>query len=517
VRWPQGALYKPSKPHNPTFSIAMTGLTNTPRDAIVAVATAPGRGAVGIVRVSAGSHPDLIAIILVALKSIKTLGYASKSLQKASSNQEQPILDQFPPRMASLCMLADAQGEPIDQALVIRFVAPHSYTGEDVLELQTHGGDVVLGMVLQRCLDVGRAHGLRLAKPGEFTERAFLNGKIDLAQAEAVADLINADTQAAARGASKSLSGAFSQQVNAFQTELTELRTVVEATIDFPEEEIDHLSAARIGQRLQIVREALEKTQNQARQGAVLREGLRVVIAGQPNAGKSSLLNALAGQELAIVTPIAGTTRDKVSQTIAIEGVPIHITDTAGLRPSHDLVEKIGIERAWVEIKAADAVLFLHDLSRADDPDHAQADAAIQSELDAHLQACSAHQAKAPLLVHLWNKIDAATQPVAQGGLGVSAKTGAGLDQLKHQLLAHVGMASREQSVFAARARHVQALAQAHMHLSAAAAHLRPGAVALELAAEEMRLAQNELSRITGEFSADDLLGQIFSSFCIGK
>jgi tRNA modification GTPase len=495
----------------------MTGRTTILREPIVAVATAPGRGAVGIVRISAGSQPDLIASLLIALNTHFSLGNGLNSLEKADSSSLQAVLNHFAPRVATLCTLSDAQGEPIDQALAIRFVAPHSYTGEDVLELQTHGGDVVLRMVLQRCLEVGRAQGLRPARPGEFTERAFLNGKIDLAQAEAVADLINADTEAAARGASKSLSGAFSQQVNVFQTELTELRTVVEATIDFPEEEIDHLSAARMGQRLQAVRNALEKTINQARQGAVLREGLRVVIAGQPNAGKSSLLNALAGQELAIVTPIAGTTRDKVSQTIDIDGVPMHITDTAGLRPSDDVVEKIGIERAWSEILAADAVLFLHDLSRAAEPEHVQADAAIQSELDAHFAAAAAHHAKPPLLLHLWNKTDAAQMDIAQSGLGISAKTGAGLDQLKHQLLQHAGMASREHSVFAARARHVDALAQAHMHLRLAAAHLEPDALALDLAAEEMRLAQNELSRITGEFTADDLLGQIFSSFCIGK
>ena len=305
-------------------------------DPIAAIATAPGRGAVGIVRVSGKAVSAVIA------------GICGKSLK---------------PREATYLPFNDAAGVPIDQGLAIYFAAPHSYTGEDVLELQAHGGPVVLQLLLARCLQAGHGTGLRVAQPGEFTERAFLNDKIDLAQAEAIADLIDASTEAAARSASRTLAGVFSQQVHALRDGLVHLRMLVEATLDFPEEEIDHLQRGDAHGQLQRLVQQHTDLLHKTTQGALLREGIKVVIAGQPNAGKSSLLNALAGAELAIVTPIAGTTRDKVQETIQIDGVPVHIIDTAGLRDSADVVEQIGIERAWGEIGSADAVLHLHDLA----------------------------------------------------------------------------------------------------------------------------------------------------------
>src|SRR5688572_23646920 len=305
---------------------------------IAAIATAPGRGAVGIVRVSAPSVATIVeAVCHRALK----------------------------PREATYLPFRAADGSTIDQGLAIHFPAPHSYTGEDVLELQAHGGPVVLQLLLARCLEAGAPIGLRVAQPGEFTQRAFLNDKIDLAQAEAIADLIDASTEAAARSASRSMSGEFSREIHALRDALIHLRMLVEATLDFPEEEIDFLKKADAQGQLERLQQTLARVMQRARQGALLREGIKVVIAGQPNAGKSSLLNALAGAELAIVTPVPGTTRDVVSQTIQIEGVPLHVIDTAGLRDSQDHVEKIGIERAWGQIEKADVVLFLHDLTRA--------------------------------------------------------------------------------------------------------------------------------------------------------
>lgn len=332
-------------------------------DPIAAIATAPGRGAVGIVRVSGKGIAALV----------RTL--CGKALK---------------PREATYLPFRDAGGSPIDHGLAIYFPGPHSYTGEDVLELQAHGGPVVLQLLLARCLEAAQSAnedgkpvltGLRLAQPGEFTERAFLNDKIDLAQAEAIADLIDASTEAAARSASRSLSGAFSQEIHVLRDALVHLRMLVEATLDFPEEEIDFLQKADAFGQLERLRAQVTAVLARAHQGALLREGIKVVIAGQPNAGKSSLLNALAGAELAIVTPIAGTTRDKVQQTIQIEGVPLHVIDTAGLRDSDDEVERIGIARAWDEIAAADAVLFLHDLTRVEQADYAAADADIARTL----------------------------------------------------------------------------------------------------------------------------------------
>ncbi|MGY4831670.1 tRNA uridine-5-carboxymethylaminomethyl(34) synthesis GTPase MnmE [Sphaerotilaceae bacterium SBD11-9] len=446
---------------------------------IVAIATAAGRGAVGIVRASGRNLQPLIDALL------------GQSLK---------------PRHASYLPFADAQGQPIDQGLAIHFPAPHSYTGEDVLELQAHGGPVVLQLLLARCLEAGRDMGLRLAEPGEFTERAYLNDKLDLAQAEAVSDLIDASTEAAARSASRSLSGAFSHEIDGLRERLVRLRMLVEATLDFPEEDIDFLQKADARGQLDAIATQLDTVLDRARQGALLREGIQVVLAGQPNVGKSSLLNALAGAELAIVTPIPGTTRDKVSQTIQIEGVPLHVIDTAGLRESGDEVERIGIARSWDEIARADAVLFLHDLTRLGEAAYEAGDAQIAQRL-------------APLaarVVHVFNKSDLAAAPSAQG-IALSAATGHGLDALRRTLLQLAGWHAQPEGLFIARARHVLALQRTRAHLQAAQAQAASREPALDLLAEELRLAHNALSEITGAFSSDDLLGEIFSRFCIGK
>ena len=453
-------------------------------DPIAAIATAPGRGAVGIVRVSGRDLSDVITAL------------CGKPLT---------------PRTATYLPLLDAQQQPIDHGLAIHFPSPHSYTGEDVLELQAHGGTVVLQLLLARCLEAGAATGLRVAEPGEFTQRAFLNDKLDLAQAEAVSDLIDAHTEAAARSASRSLSGAFSAEIHTLRDGLIKLRMLVEATLDFPEEEIDFLQQADAAGQLERLSAQLAVVMRQTRQGVLLREGIKVVIAGQPNVGKSSLLNALAGAELAIVTPIAGTTRDKVSQTIQIEGVPIHVIDTAGLRDTVDEIERIGIARTWDEIAGADALLFLHDLTRVGELTFEAADAEIARRLPSELL-------KRDRLLHVFNKLDAAPDALhAAPGLAISATTGAGLDTLRQELLQRAGWNAGVEGVFTARTRHVQALNRANAHLQSATAHLQQAAAALDLLAEDLRLAQHALGEITGEFSADDLLGEIFSRFCIGK
>jgi len=464
-------------------------------DPIVAVATASGRGAVGIVRVSGARLAPLVEAL------------CGRPLK---------------PREATYLPFRDAAGEPVDHGLAIHFPSPHSFTGEDVLELQAHGGTVVLQLLLARCLEAAaeadpvtgrpRLPGLRVAEPGEFSQRAFLNGKIDLAQAEAIADLIDASTEAAARSAGRSLSGAFSREIHTLRDALIHLRMLVEATLDFPEEEIDFLQKADATGQLVKLQTQLAAVQQRAKQGALLREGIKVVIAGQPNAGKSSLLNALAGAELAIVSAVAGTTRDVVSQTIQIHGVPLHVADTAGLRESSDEVEQIGVARAWGQIESADAVLFLHDLTRAGLPDYAAADAEILRSLRQKLPA------SVPVL-DVWNKQDAAPMASADTaqGIALSAKTGLGIEALREQLLAMAGWQAVPEGVYLARARHVQALARVETHLALAAIHLAAQAQLLDLLAEELRLAQNALNEITGEFGADDLLGVIFSRFCIGK
>jgi tRNA modification GTPase len=463
------------------------------QDPIVAVATAPGRGAVGIVRVS------------------------GRDLRALSSRLTGRVLL---PRHASYGPFRAADGSAIDQGLALYFPAPHSYTGEDVLELQAHGGPVVLQLLLARCLEAAAEPDaqtgaallprLRLATPGEFTERAFLNDKLDLAQAEAVADLIEASTEAAARSAGRSLSGAFSQQVDLLRQRIVNLRLLVEATLDFPEEEIDFLEKADARGQLATVLRSLAGLLDGAQQGALLREGLQVVLAGQPNVGKSSLLNALAGAELAIVTPIPGTTRDKVSETIQIEGVPLHVIDTAGLRDeAGDEVERIGIARSWHAIAEADAVIFLHDLTRRGDAGYEAAERAIADRL--HIDDPSR-------ILHVHNKADAGDAALApEEGIALSARTGEGLDALRTELLRRAGWQGTAEGVFIARKRHVQALKRTREHLLAAEAHAAVADAALDLFAEELRLAHDALAEITGAFTSDDLLGEIFGRFCIGK
>jgi len=462
-------------------------------DPIAAIATAPGRGSVGIVRISGKGLAPFVQQLL------------GKELK---------------PREATYLPFCDANGQTLDHGLALFFPAPHSFTGEDVLELQAHGGPVVLQLLLNRCLQAaGHIHittqqpllaGMRIAKPGEFTQRAFLNNKIDLAQAEAIADLIDASTEAAVRSATRSLSGVFSQQVHHLRDALIHLRMLVEATLDFPEEEIDFLEKSDARGQLSRLQAELQSLSQKTAQGVLLREGIKVVIAGQPNAGKSSLLNALAGAELAIVTPIAGTTRDRVEQTIQIQGVPIHIVDTAGLRQSEDVVEKIGIARAWEAIADADIVLYLHDLTRVSQPSYKAADAQIANALATTVP-------KPVPVLDVWTKSDVSTIEPPSTGVALSTKTGKGLEALREALLMHAGWKSPEGGLFIARERHIQALKKVGDHLKEASACLAEHAQALDLMAEELRLAQTALGEITGEFSSDDLLGVIFSKFCIGK
>jgi len=444
-------------------------------DTIAAIATAPGRGGVGVIRIS-GSNLLPFALALT--------GKTPK------------------PRHATLADFRAADGAAVDSGILLFFPGPHSFTGEDVLELQGHGGPVVMQMLLARCLDLGA----RLAEPGEFSRRAFLNGKLDLAQAEAVADLIDASTEAAARSAGRSLGGVFSQHVQGLRERIVRLRMLVEVTLDFPEEDIDFLQQAGARAQLCDIAVALRALSDSARQGALLREGIRVVLAGQPNVGKSSLLNALAGAELAIVTSIPGTTRDRVSQTIQIEGVPLHVIDTAGLRSqTEDEVERIGIERSWDSIADADCVLFLHDPTRRGQADYEAAEAQIAARLPAEAK-----------LLHVHTKQDlVADAPV--GGIGLSVRSGAGLQALRQALLQQVGWHAVPEGLFIARARHVQALQRTAHHLQRALALGDEASAPLELLAEELRLAHDALGEITGQFTADDLLGEIFSRFCIGK
>ena len=451
---------------------------------IVAQATAAGRAGVGVVRVSG---PDL------------------KMLMQAVCGRA------LRARQAVLVDFLDDDASPIDRGLALYFPAPHSFTGEDVLELQGHGGPVVMQMLVARCLRA--LPGARLAEPGEFTLRAFLNDKLDLVQAEALADLIDASTEAAARSASRSLSGAFSEQVQQLALALVRLRTLVEATLDFPEEEIDFLQRDDAQGQLQALQAQLNTLLTQARQGALLRDGLRVVIAGQPNVGKSALLNALAGQELAIVTPVAGTTRDRITQTLSIRGVPLHITDTAGLRPDEqasDEVEKIGISRSWQAIEGADALLWVRDLTRA------QREAAYDAQDRDIAQRLPAGVA----VITVWNKADAATTPFGPTGeleVLVSAQTGLGLDLLGEAVLRVAGAQAEHPGVFSARQRHLGALRDCAEHVRDAYSHLHTPGGALELMAESLRLAHLSAQSLTGEFSNEALLGEIFGRFCIGK
>jgi tRNA modification GTPase len=451
-------------------------------DTIVAVASAAGRGAVGVIRVSGPRVPQIAADVLGGLPA---------------------------PRRARFSSFLDAQGGSVDQGLALYFPAPASYTGEHVLELQGHGGALVVDMVLKRLLELG----CRMARPGEFSERAFLNGKMDIAQAEAIADLIDAGTTAAARAAVRSLQGEFSARVGDLKTRITELRAYVEAAIDFPDEEIDFLSDNALRERLAAVFAAFESITAAARQGALLREGLNVVIAGKPNAGKSSLLNRLAGDEVAIVTDVPGTTRDVLRQQVHLDGLPLNLVDTAGLRSVTDVVEAEGVRRARSEIARADRVLYIVDAGIA----------GTQDEKDSAHWAAELEQLPAEVPVTLvFNKIDLTGAPAQLDETArpprvfLSARTGSGLELLRNHLKASAGYRVSESGAFAARRRHLDALSRARQHVQNAA-EILSSTRAFELFAEDLRLAQQALGEITGEFTSEDLLGEIFGSFCIGK
>ena len=446
----------------------------TESDIIAAIATAPGRGGIGVVRVS-GPRLDVFITALIG----------------------KPLS----PRRATLSAFNDARRSAIDEGIALYFPAPHSYTGQDVLELHGHGGPMVLQLLLKRCL----ALGARPAQPGEFTRRAFLNDKIDLAQAESVADLINAATTEAARSALRSLQGAFSRRIEELLDALVELRTLVEAALDFPDEDVEFIQQSDGAGRLAVLQDRLQEVLSASQRGSLLREGMRVVLAGQPNVGKSSLLNRLAGEELAIVTDIPGTTRDAIRQSISVEGIPVHVIDTAGLRPSSDPVEKLGIARTWEAIEHADLVVLLVDATQGE----AVADREIMGRLPAALPR-----------LRVMNKIDLLSRPPAfEGGrdagtVWLSAKTGDGVDLLRRALLEAVGwLGGSTEGLFMARERHLQALQLAKTHLG----HATRQVANLELFAEELRLVQQALGTITGQFTSDDLLGEIFSRFCIGK
>lgn len=462
----------------------MSNLGFAANDPIVAVATGPARGGIGIVRISGSALSAVIDAVL---------GARARELV---------------PRRALYAQFLDDDGAEIDRGIALYFPAPHSYTGEHVLELQGHGGPVVLRMLVARCLQAGRAIGLRIAEPGEFTQRAFLNDRLDLAQAEAVADLIDASTELAARAAVRSLSGEFSRRAHALTAALTDLRMLVEATLDFPEEELDFLQKSDAAGRLARIRDDLDQLLKQARQGALLRDGLNVVLVGAPNVGKSSLLNALAGADVAIVTAVPGTTRDRIAQPLDVDGIPLNVIDTAGLRDSIDEVEQLGIARTLAEIKRADVVLHIVDATQSAD------DSAVLQQVNERIGR------DVPLMTVI-NKIDLidGAPKVTGARVYLSAKTGAGVDLLRDELKRVAGW-EREtsgESLILARERHLQALLRARDHLAHAAEHARQRDAQLDLFAEELRLAGNVIGEITGEFSADDLLGVIFSRFCIGK
>ncbi|MGB0450310.1 MAG: tRNA uridine-5-carboxymethylaminomethyl(34) synthesis GTPase MnmE [Porticoccaceae bacterium] len=449
-------------------------------DTIVAIATPPGRGGVGIVRVSGGNIEQLIVDII-----------------------GRPL----PPREAVFSQFKGADNQVLDEGVAIYFPGPASFTGESVLELQGHGGPVILDSLLQRCLQLGA----RMARPGEFSERAFLNDKLDLTQAEAIADLIDASSAQAARCAVRSLQGEFSRLVNELVDQIIQIRIYVEAAIDFPEEEIDFLADERLSANLERLSLDLADTLGKAQQGSLLRDGMTVVLAGKPNAGKSSLLNALAGREAAIVTPVAGTTRDVLREKINLDGMPLHIVDTAGLRDSDDEVEREGIRRAWQEIERADQVLFLVDACESDQPD-------LQTIWPEYFARYT--DSRQPICVVL-NKIDQTGHspgPVEEQSdtFAISAKHKTGLDDLVTFLQASMGFQGREEGLFSARRRHLDALEKALQLVDTGRRQLAASSAG-ELLAEDLRQAQNHLSEITGQFTSDDLLGHIFSSFCIGK
>ncbi|OOF71383.1 tRNA uridine-5-carboxymethylaminomethyl(34) synthesis GTPase MnmE [Rodentibacter caecimuris] len=451
------------------------------KETIVAQATPIGRGGIGILRVSGPLATEVA----------------------------QQVLGKCPkPRIADYLPFKDTDGTILDQGIALLFKAPHSFTGEDVLELQGHGGQIVLDLLLKRILQIT---GVRLARPGEFSEQAFLNDKLDLAQAEAIADLIDATSEQAARSALKSLQGEFSNKINKLVDSVIYLRTYVEAAIDFPDEEIDFLADGKIETYLREIIQQIKNVRTEAKQGSILREGMKVVIAGRPNAGKSSLLNALAGREAAIVTDIAGTTRDVLREHIHIDGMPLHIIDTAGLRDATDEVERIGISRAWNEIGQADRIILMLDDSDPNSQDLEK----VQSEFLTTLPT------DIPITI-VRNKIDLsgkAENIYNENGyviICLSAQTQSGIDLLREHLKQSVGYQTSSEGGFLARRRHLEALEQADLHLHAGLTQLTEFAAG-ELLAEELRIVQHHLSEITGQFTSDDLLGNIFSSFCIGK
>ena len=454
-----------------------TSSQDTIQDTIAAIATASGAGGVGIVRVS-GPAASIIAT---------------------------GVLGSCPaPRHAAYLDFMLADGELIDRGIAIFYPNPYSYTGEDVLELQAHGGISLMQILMARCIELGA----RQAQPGEFTRRAYLNDKIDLAQAEAVADVINAATVEAAKSAVRSLSGEFSQRINVLLLKLIDLRMFVEACLDFPEEEIDFITQGKVSEKLDAIIVELKSVFSKAKQGSLLREGINIVLVGQPNVGKSSLMNQLAGEEIAIVTPIAGTTRDTIKNAIQINGVPLHVIDTAGLRETDDEVEKFGIARTWRAAETANIALLLVDAAHG----ITETEKSILARLPQGIRKIWVH-----------NKIDVANEPVQVKEIAqekdkathiyLSAKTGAGIDLLKSHLLKLAGYENNSEGVFMARARHLEALTQVELHLNVASTQINSA----ELLAEELRIAQEALSSITGEFTPDDLLGEIFSKFCIGK
>lgn len=450
-------------------------------DTIVAQATPPGRGGVGIVRIS-GPLARQVA---------------------------QQLLGKLPqPRVADYCSFLNSDGSELDQGIALFFNNPNSFTGEDVLELQGHGGPIIVDMLIKRILQID---GIRTARPGEFSERAFVNDKIDLAQAEAIADLIDATSEQAAKSAVQSMKGEFSNHINALVEALIRLRIYVEAAIDFPEEEIDFLSDGKVLNDLNAIIEHIATLSRQARQGSLLREGMRVVIAGRPNAGKSSLLNALSGQDLAIVTDIAGTTRDVLREHIHIDGMPLHIIDTAGLRESPDKIEQIGIERAWQEINQADRILFMVDSTETNHSDPHKIWPEFVNKLPSGI-GLSVIRNKADISGDIAGESVDNNYPI----FNISAKTGAGVVELKAHLKECMGYQSVTEGSFMARRRHIEAIEHATRHIDIGKEQL-VGFNAGELLAEELRIAQNYLSEITGEFTPDDLLSRIFTSFCIGK
>lgn len=451
---------------------------------IAAIATAQGRGSIGVVRIS-GSN---LAGFLEAL-----IGCTNKKLAV---------------RTANYLTITDETGSVIDNAIVIYFEGPHSFTGEDVVEIQGHGGTAVMQLLLQRCLSVGKSIGLRLAEPGEFSLRAYLNDKIDLAQAEAIADLIDASSSAAAKAAAASLSGAFSEEVNKLSDSIVHVRTLVEATLDFPEEEIEFIEKYQVKALLKRIDEQLQQVLDVSRQSSYLKEGLKVVLAGQPNVGKSSLLNAIFEQDIAIVTDIAGTTRDRIRESITIDGVPILLTDTAGLRDTNDTIEKIGIERSWQAIEDADLILDVVDCR---DP------VSLLSKLTSNERLVKCDILKVLNKSDLLDSNSRHLTELRNNSIWVSAKTGQGIPELKRIILSFAGRQIGEVSPWLGRVRHISALEVAQQHLQQALEHAQFDDRVLDLLAEELRLSHEALGSITGAMSADDLLGEIFSSFCIGK